>query len=268
MFHATEEVTENQVENNGKRQKYRNYSEETLKKALEEVENGLSIYATSKKYSIPASTLSDRIKNPHPKPFGSTTVLSRENENLLAEWIIRCAKTRDEVLSAAGDLANEGNSKTFLKGTPTSAWLPGFLSRNPKVSFRTPSTLTRASANVTATESFLVDVRGYLEKKNLLHLLDVPSAWGNSDETGIDLNPISSKVLAKKGGKNVYRVQTAKPKERVSVMYSFIASGEMLMPQLIVKESTSTIADIAFACGGEFISSNLKKVYFCNFLLF
>jgi hypothetical protein len=218
--------------------------------------------------------LKKRINNPIRQYVGGIPVLSVEKENLLTEWLIKCSeigdpRTRDELLSAAGNFVDENNQKIFKNGTPTSSWLQGFMKRNPTVAFRTPSAVSRASANVSPAEivGFIDGVKTYLEKKNLLHLLDNPSAWGNSDETGIDLNPAPTKVLAAKGGRNVYRVETSKPKARVTVLYTFTAHGKMLTPQMIVNESTNTIADIAFACGGEYPSTfqishpNLKPCF-------
>jgi hypothetical protein len=237
----------------------RSYSEDSLKAALELIRNGtLSMNAASKQFSIPWSTLKNRMNNPVPQQVGSNPMLSAEMEKLLTDWLIKCAelgdpRTRDELLSAAGDFVDENNQKIFKNGTPTSSWLQGFMKRNPTVSFRTPSSLSRASANVSPADivGFIDGVKKYLEEKNLLHLLNDPSAWGNSDETGIDLNPPPMKVLAAKGGRNVYRVETSKPKSRVTVLYTFTADGKMLTPQLIVNESTSTIADISFTCGGK-----------------
>ena len=123
-------------------------------------------------------------------------------------------------MSAAGNLATiEGNS--FKNETPSAKWFKGFLRRNPNISFRTSSTLSKASANVSADDivNYTVGIRSYLERIDKIHLLDDPTAWGNSNETGIDLKPVPRTVFAAKGGKNVYCVETAKSKERVSVMY-------------------------------------------------
>lgn len=252
---------DNSVENRNIIRKKKQYSQEVLAQALNDIKsNKKSIYAAAKHYSIPSSTLSDRLKNVNLKKTGRSPKLSGETEEELAEWLIACAeigdpKTTDELLSAASELAqlSPDDQKHFKNALPSRSWITAFLKRNPKVSFRTPSTVSRASANVSSNDivNYIQEVHNYLEKKGLLHLRDDPSAWGNSDETGIDLNPLPRAVLAAKGGKNVYRVETAKPKERVSVMYTFVASGEMLTPQLILKESASTIADVAFACGGN-----------------
>ena len=260
-----DEFNQETSESEKTRGKYQKYSQESLTQALNDIKgNKLTVYAAAKINAVPISTLMSRLTNVSVNKNGREPTLSIKAEENLAEWLIKCAeigdpRTRDELMSTAGKLATT-EDKTFKNNTPSSQWLKGFLKRNPNISFRTPSTISRASANVSSNDilNYIVGVQSYLEKIGKLHLLDDPTAWGNSDETGIDLNPVPSQVLAQKGGKNVYRVETAKPKERVSVMYTFLASGDMLTPQLILKESISTIADVAFACGGK-----TMKMFFC-----
>jgi Tc5 transposase DNA-binding domain len=262
-FLSNDVVDAAQEEHKKKRGKYfKTYNEETLTKAVSDVKsNKMRAYAASKLYSVPYTTLVDRMSGKSSDLHGRALVLSPEIESQLAQWLIECAKmgdprTKEELLQAAAELAklSPDEKKQFKHEIPSSTWIKGFLTRNKEISFRTPASLTRAAANVSAAEitKFITDFYHFLDEKNFLHLLDDPSAWGNSDETGVDFNPVPRQVLAEKGAKNVYRVETAKPKERVSVMYTFVASGRMLTPQLILTESTSNVADIAFACGGKF----------------
>jgi hypothetical protein len=153
------EISDDQMDGSGSsKQNYRQYTEDSLQAALETIGNGsLTIYAASKQYSIPWSTLKKRINNPTRQRVGGIPVLSPEKENLLADWLIKCAelgdpRTRDELLSAAGNFVDENNQKIFKNGWPTASWLQGFMKRNPKVAFRTPSTVSRASANVSPAD--------------------------------------------------------------------------------------------------------------------
>jgi hypothetical protein len=145
-------------ESGSAKQNIRCYTEDSLRAALELIKSGsLTISAASKIYLIPWSTLKNRMSNPIPQQVGGIPLLSAEKENLLADWLIKCAelgdpRTRDELLSAAGEFVDENNQKIFKNGTPTSSWLQGFMKRNPTVSFRTHSNLSRASANVSAAE--------------------------------------------------------------------------------------------------------------------
>ena len=79
-----------------------------------------------------------------------------------------------------------------------------------------------------------------------------------------------AKVLAERGSKNVYRVDTAKPMERISVMYTFGADGHFNQPQLILRRSLSTIPEIAFSFGAKHFTNFLVgiKQYYEFFKLF
>lgn len=243
---------------------FQSYTNQDLLAAIDEVKNKkMTISSISKQFNIPKTTIFNRIKGLTTSDHGKKQVLDPETERKLVEWIVLCAKmgdprTKDQLLQAAAECSKLvcKKSKGFKNELPTSKWLSCFIKRNPAVSFRTPSSLSRASANVSKQDiiNFIENFKLQLEDmlgENLQTLLKDPSAWGNCDETGFELNPVPPKVLAKKGAKNVYRVETAKPKERISVMFTFLADGRCFTPQLILKKSLSTIADIAFASGGK-----------------
>ena len=196
---------------------------------------------------------------------GRSTFLDREREHRLAEWVKDCAskgdpRTKDELLYTASELSKNVSGKPDLfKGkSPSKFWLTGFLLRHPTVTFRKSQLVTRASANVTAEDilKYHASVKDFLISNNFDKL--PPSSFGNCDETGVELNPQPRKVLAAVGSKNVYQVESAKSKESVTVTYTILASGQLLEPQVIFKDSLSCMMDIARACGGKYIF--LKKV--------
>jgi Tc5 transposase DNA-binding domain/helix-turn-helix, Psq domain len=250
------------------RGKYQKYNNESLSQAIQDIKDKkLSINSAAKKYAVPKSTIFSRLKHDdNTKPWGRTPTLTAETERKLAEWLKDCQKmgdprTREELINAAAELGKltSDETKYFKNGIPSASWLKGFLKRNPDISFRTPSSVTRASANVSAGEiiKFINNFRAYLINENLSHLLDDPTAWGNSDETGVEYNPVPQQVLGEKGSKVVYRVETSKPKERVTFMYTFIASGISLTPQIILKKPCTAILDVGIVCGGKFL--NFKR---------
>lgn len=81
-------------------------------------------------------------------------------------------------------------------------------------------------------------------------LLD-PRRIYNSDETGIELNPDKSKVLTRKGAKNVFQVEDAAAKVSVTTLYTISAAGEMVPPLLIFKP-TDSLVDIAHTVPAEY----------------
>ncbi|CRL02657.1 CLUMA_CG015792, isoform A, partial [Clunio marinus] len=234
----------------------------------------VSITEAANLFSIPRKTVWNRLKGICSSRHGMPTVLTKETENDLAEWILDCSskgdpRTKHQILKAAEQLSRLENENTsgFRNGTPSYKWLRGFLKRHPNISRRTPSKISRASGCVSGNDitKFLRDTRDWLIEKlgedNYIALANDPLSWGNCDETGFDLNP-SGSVYARKGGKSVYQIETAKPKERISVMYTFLASGDVLRPQLILKNSISRITDIAMAAGevgANYIISQTEK---------
>lgn len=266
VFFVRENQFEPQVESNIKVNK--KYSEENLLSAIRKVSEGSSKYAAAKEYGVPVSTLNGRLKGVPPIRAGPQPLLSLETERKLANWIIECAemgdpKTKDEVLTASTELCKVENKPT-KNDLLSRGWLKGFLKRNPKVTFRTPQAVTRASASVSEDDirRFFTHFYDWVKKENLLHCLTDPSRFINSDETGFDLNPSPRHVLAAKGSKNVYRVDAAKPKQRVSVMYTFGANGTSYTPQLIFRKSFSKISDVLRSLGGK----NILWLLVLNFI--
>lgn len=136
-------------------------------------------------------------------------------------------RTKHQLMVAAAECGNLIHSigNGFKAGVLSLQWVDSFMQRHPTVSFRTPESITRDSANESQNNiiNFIENTGEQLKeflKENFEPLLRDPTAWGNSDETNFELNPVPSKVLTKKGGKNVYRVESAKPKEKISVMHT------------------------------------------------
>jgi hypothetical protein len=232
-----------------RRKNFATYTENDIQKAIEEIgTNGISIMQAAKKFQVPKSTLYDRLKGSASNNHGSSPILSAEIEKELALWIIRCAaigdpRTKDELLNAASDLAKLSPYNHFKNELPSSTWLKGFLQRNPKVSFRKPSTVTKAAVNVSKSDilKFHKEFNDWLDENNFRHVFENPLQVGNGDESGFELNP---------GQKQVYRRAVGNPKEQVSVMCSFLASGHVLPHQLILKNSVNQIK-VAYAAKGS-----------------
>ncbi|CAH1966945.1 unnamed protein product [Acanthoscelides obtectus] len=55
------------------------------------------------------------------------------------------------------------------------------------------------------------------------------------DETGFQVFPNTGKVYAAKGAKNIYTVEKGSPKENITVMFSFSASGITCPPMIIYR---------------------------------
>lgn len=242
-----------------KRSKYSmTYSKQDLMDAVEKVKTkAMSIGGASAVYKIPKTTLHRYINNFVGKPRGLTPTLTKDEESELAEWLLLHQRYGDprsklDVQIVAGEIAALNSSKSrFKNGLPTSGWVERFLKRHPHISLRTPESLSRASS-INTQEDFAGlwrNIYSHLEKNNQLDLLNKPEQWWNADETGFDKDVMPLKVFARKGSKNVYRVEKAKPKDRTTVTYAFSAAGDHAEPLLTFKDSVSTLQEIAYALG-------------------
>lgn len=234
------------------------YSEEILSEALYNIRNNLmSTYAASKHYNIPASTIRNRLKERHNKVYGSETVFTKEEEAQLVEWIILCAragypKTKSEILKAAGEFAKL-NCKQFAKGIPTSGWFKSFSDRNPEVRKRTPESMGKASAAVTAEglANFFSLVEKQFKEADRLNLLKKPECWWNVDETGFDMNPMPRNVYAEKGAKTVHIVEKGKSKDNITCTYAVCGDGNFIPPLITFKEEFSNLDIAAYISKGK-----------------
>lgn len=95
------------------------YSPETLQKALDEVKTGaLTAYAAHKKYDIPKSTLSDKLKGIHSQALGNETAerekAMREVREELSLETERMKSTRERLKLLEAEAATE-RKKTIAK---------------------------------------------------------------------------------------------------------------------------------------------------------
>lgn len=113
---------------------YGNYSNIQLGKALGEIRRGkLNFLQASKKYSVPRSTLRDKIKGSHPqKRPGPPNSLPLIAEQELKKWIVRQQNSNMSVNQKMATekigLIMEALSLTFPTGkhTPSRGWWRGF----------------------------------------------------------------------------------------------------------------------------------------------
>lgn len=240
----------------------KNYTEVALKEAIEKIRNNEMSYGeASHIYNVPKTTLHNKMKNANVSRRGATTTLSSSQENELAEWILLHQqygdpRTKHDMIVAAGEIAqlDDNDSKHFKNGLPTTGWAECFLKRHPEIVEREPEAISKASA-INTKEDFSKLWRNIycnFQKKNQLDLLNKPEHWWNADETNFPMDPMPKKVLARKGSKNVHRREQGPPKANTTVTYCFSAAGDSVEPLITLKNSISTVAEIAFALGCKF----------------
>jgi hypothetical protein len=75
---------------------------------------------------------------------------------------------------------------------------------------RTSKAVTAASSAVPEENirKWFDEVQEYVREKNLEEVMDDPSRIFNGDKTGFQICPSAGSVLAQKGAKNVYSIDT------------------------------------------------------------
>ncbi|XP_037043651.1 uncharacterized protein LOC119079698 [Bradysia coprophila] len=241
------------------RGQYYQYAKDRVQEAVDKIQkNEMSYGEASRFYGVPKTTLYNKMKNSHNSPRGATTTLTKDQEDELAEWVLKHQeygdpRTKHDIMNTAREIAelDDNSSNHFKNGLPTTGWVEGFLKRYPHIVFRKPETISKAAA-VNTKEDFSKlwrNIYDFLEKTDQLDLLHKPEHWWNADETSFPLDPVPRKVLARKGSKNVHRREQGPPKANTTFTYAFSASGDYIEPLITLKDSATNIADIAFACG-------------------
>ncbi|XP_068233201.1 tigger transposable element-derived protein 1-like [Palaemon carinicauda] len=227
-----------------------NYSEEDIKKALEDIEElGLSMRAAGRKYGIPESTLRHKRSGYHPisKKMGPKMVLTDAEEEVLVAYIkgsIRRANpvTKKNIIDAVSTILRTEREEGIERATPPSftdkpkkKWWQLFRQRHPTVTYRTPETLTTSRKNISKQVilQWFADTQSFFVEEGMMEALHDPSRNFNIDESGFSLSPKQGRVLAIKGEKHVFEESSAQHKTNITVLANVCADGRIPPPMII-----------------------------------
>ena len=209
-------------------------------KALEAVQQGMSIREAAARFAVPKSTLGDRASGrvTHGDVSGPQKYLTTAEERELGRFLIRCAsigypKSRYDVISLVQSIIDEkGIHKTLSSG-----WWQMFCKRNPSITLRAPAALSKARAY--ASDPDLIARYFDVLEETLEHhnLLGKPCNIFNMDETGMSLDPKSVKCVYKKGEKNPL-APSCGSKDQITVVACVNAAG-YCMPPLVILDRVS-----------------------------
>lgn len=219
-----------------------NYQNEVLQKAMAEVKNGKrTVSDAARHYQIPRSTLDDKMKGLHSGKYGAKRKLSDVEETALFEYVTYMDKIGHplgvvEVKMFAWSIAKRSeNPDCFGEKGPSDKWWRGFRKRHPRLTLRKPDKLDRRRSN-TAKKSV---VKKHFEtlKDSLLAagLLDKPDHIFNVDETGIEMNKQSGKVVVNRCTKKHHQ-ESVGDREHITANVCCSATGQVLPPMLIFQK--------------------------------
>lgn len=223
------------------------WTEDTLKKAIEAVNNGNSVKKVSKDFNIPRSTLRDRLKSQNgAKPsLGRKPIFSEEQEQQLSDHVVTLAKifygiTPTDLRRLAFDVAEKiGLKHNFNQDSKMAGldWLRGFIKRH-KISLRAPeaTSLNRATAfNKEEVTSFYDNLDTVMSKHKF-----PPNRIYNMDETGISTVQKPGKILAPQGQKQVGGMTSWERGKNITVICAISASGNYIPPMFIYPRKRMT----------------------------
>ncbi|KAF9422024.1 hypothetical protein HW555_002244 [Spodoptera exigua] len=263
-------------------QKRKQYASAQLEAALLAINEGTSIYEASKTYGIPRTTLRDKRNNKYINEHcGKQTVLTKEEEKRLVDWIFYLGKsgfpvTKDQLLETVAKLVeNLNRSNPFKDGVPGKGWFLKFMARHPTISRRITQNLPTSRSHITeeAVRAWFNRVHSYFEQNNLLDVLEDPSRIFNCDETGFFLCPKGKQVLVRRGSKKVYSRVANDEKECLTVLSGFQCCGlypfgpdNVNYDKLLTKNANATSeesgdnADDISSHGSSTVTGNEKSV--------
>lgn len=214
-----------------------------MRNAATAVRNGTSFRKACEQYSVPRGTLFRFVrKDTNTGQRGPRkTVLNAEEENDLAEHVLELQTllygvSTADIRKLAYDYVTKNDiSHPFSKEKQRAGydWLYGFLERHNELSIRTPekTSISRMTAfNKVQVGKFF----GLLKEVMLLHNFP-PENIFNVDESGLSSVPTKqSKIVAKRGAKQVGIVTSAEKGETTTVVCCFNASGTTFVPPAMI----------------------------------
>ncbi|XP_039303426.1 uncharacterized protein LOC120357328 [Solenopsis invicta] len=205
-----------------KKRSEKNYSVETLQAALNAMGEGLTLRQAAHSFEVPKSTLF--LKSKYNSPFecrkGPKTVLSAEEENEIASWIVFSADSgfpvnKTRLLDCVQKYFNNNKAKSpFKNNRPGQHWYRAFMKRHPNLSTRIAQNLTSTRAAVTENHTEY-------------------STWTSL------LVPKDNKVITEKGVKAPYQIVSGNEKASLTILFTVAASGVMPPPMILFDLKTS-----------------------------
>ena len=219
----------------------RQWSQQDMNDAYNDVVGGyMNISKAARTYNVPRKTLSDRVHNnvSLDAQMGAPTALSTEEETSLVKYVEYMAGrgfplTVDQLCSFAFAIAKSaGKSDVFSESGPSQMWWRGFKNRHPNIRLRRPDILDRgrsAMTNVTVLSEYFELLDQVLTKEGLK---DKPHLLYNCDETAIDLNKSTQRVLVPVKQKHSH-LRSLGATQHISVHCCVNAAGHALPPFII-----------------------------------
>lgn len=219
------------------------YTDDDLKRALEAIEKGMTVFSSSKKYGVPYQTLRDKVNGKSVKSrrhSGLASILTVDIENKLVSWVQTCARQgfaidKTILLDNVQKIVLANNLKTpFKDGRPSKKWFYSFMGRHKVLSQKKAEYINGARGSVTeqAIRRWFSNVIETLGDHG--DVLNDPSRVFNMDETAFQLSPKTNLVIGERG-RTLYNESSRSNKESITTLFSVNAIGTFAPPLTLYK---------------------------------
>ncbi|XP_050301512.1 uncharacterized protein LOC126739756 [Anthonomus grandis grandis] len=267
-----------------------NWDAEHMKNAIAEVKQGMPVKTAARIFNVPRMSLKRRVMDKNSvakleiKSLGSChPVFSPEQEQELVTHILDFESrmyglTTRNLRQLAYQLAEKNKIPHKFSHVEKAAgkdWLSGFRRRHPEISLRCSEATSAARArafNKPVVTKFFNLLKEIYSKNNY-----APHRIFNVDETSISTVPgRNSRILARKGSKQVERVTSAERGVPTTAVVCVSAAGSFVPPMLIFsrKRMKAELTDKAppgtiFACNESgWMRTEVFKQWFTHFVSF
>ena len=192
-------------------------------------------------WDVPPSTIQRHVTKKM-KPRGGQPVFTKQQEDMFAKHLLRCADALWPVSTAQLKdyiqrfcVHYRVRAVRFKNGRPGKDWVAGFLSRHPLLKVRRAAAISAAKAWGTSPAK----LKEYFERLRPLLATDgdeycSPECVLNYDETAITDDAGNPKVITRRSSKSPRAVLNNNKTSR-SVMFAVTADGECLPPYVCTK---------------------------------
>ncbi|CAF3744594.1 unnamed protein product [Rotaria socialis] len=227
------------------KKKIKTYTEKTIEKAIEEINDGASIRETARKYNMSFFMLRNRHKKQIDEGTcqledkrGKKIELPESVELKLKNGLLIMEKmglgpTMSEFKGIVQDYL-EGNeiANKFNNNLPGYEWVHNFLLRH-NLSLKKGGMMQIARKTVTSDPFVIYSFYELLgSEMNRLGIMNRPECIWNLDETSFPQDPSKTKTIGSKGNKTV-RLTCGSGRENVTVLATVNAAGIALDPLIV-----------------------------------
>jgi plasmid maintenance system antidote protein VapI len=151
--------------------KYKDYSDDAKKRAVEAVSNGSSVREAAKLFGVSKSSINRAVNGNQQCNPGSQPILSANVESTISYYLTLTAKwgfpfsAVDVRRVARAHVEAHGTGTHIRDAIPGVTWFHGFLERNPDVKERKARNINRSRASITCeTRRVLFQSRGVRQR--------------------------------------------------------------------------------------------------------